>query len=225
MGNLIFNFTGLYEAMKLKFDGARMLDFTGLSGSELYVDENAERIISAEIKKYGADGIHLLDNGNYHYITRLFLNELGEPFDLLYFDNHSDDQTPAFEGLKSCGSWVLDTKRELPDRLGGTVWVDGNGIVHRNGEMSKTRALYISVDKDVFGKDIALTNWDQGNLAMNAFRKIVREMTAGRRIAGIDICGECVSRDGIFEDKELELNRETDIVLIGFLEGLLYDCN
>ena len=125
-----------------------MLDFTKLTGSELYLDENAENILSSAVKKYGADGIHLLDNGNYHYITRLFLKELRKEFDLLYADNHSDDQPPAFEGLKSCGSWVADTENELKELTGGIVWIDGRGNMHKKGTFSDERSLYISVDKE-----------------------------------------------------------------------------
>ncbi|MCR4745497.1 MAG: hypothetical protein K5894_09770 [Lachnospiraceae bacterium] len=214
MGNLIFNFTGLYEKMNLELPDRNFIDFTKLTGSELYVDENAERIIRKEIRKYGADGIHMLDNGNYHYLTRLFLHELNEPFDLLYFDNHSDDQPPAFEGLKSCGSWVLDTRNELREKLGAVFWADGNSFIHKYGEMSSERPLYISVDKDVFDKKIAPTNWDQGNMAFEGFTDILNDLSSGRRIAGVDICGECAPTDGFFNSEELRINEETDMRLI-----------
>lgn len=219
MGNLILNFTGMYEKMNPEWGDVPFLDFTELRGSELYVDEEAEFAITREIEKYGPEGLHLLDNGNYHYVSRLFIKLMEEETDLLYFDNHSDDQPPAFEGLKSCGSWVLDLQNEFADRLGGMVWVDGRGELHEKGSMSSERPLYISIDKDVFSKEFAATNWDQGELTLDRFMEIYQEVTKGRRIAGIDICGGTVPHDGLFNLDEIELNKKIDLKLIGFLEG------
>ncbi len=220
MGNLLLNFTGLYKEMNLELPETEILDFTKLTGSELYVDENAEKIISGEIGRYGCEGIHFLDNGNYHYVTRLFLHEIKEDIDLIYFDNHSDDRPPAFEGLKSCGSWVLDAEKEL-ENLRSVHWIDGKGELHSRGELSEKRVLYVSVDKDVFRREIAPTNWDQGEMTLEEFEGIITELTGKRKIRGTDICGECVSKDGFFDECELGQNRETDIRLFRFLKSLM----
>lgn len=34
-------------------------------------------------------GIHFLDSGNYHYVTKLWLDQVKEPFDLLVLDHHT----------------------------------------------------------------------------------------------------------------------------------------
>ena len=51
----------------------------------------------------GAEGIHFLDSGNYHYVTKLWLDQVKEPFDLLVLDHHTDLQQPMFGDILSCG--------------------------------------------------------------------------------------------------------------------------
>ncbi len=216
MNKLIFNFSGLYASMDLLPKDFEMIDCTGIRGAELYIDEEAEGILQKLIDERGAEGIHLVDNGNYHYMTRLFLKTIGEPFDLLYFDNHSDDQPPAFEGLHSCGSWVLDA-RESIGALCNITWVDGNGKIHSSGkEASEDRPLYISVDKDVLSKEEVPTNWDQGILSLKQIYEIADKYIKGRRLIGADICGGCVSTDGIFPSEDLIKNEAVDLELIKY---------
>lgn len=68
----------------------------------------------------GADGImrggedllvHLIDNGNYHYLSCLLAQRIGTPFALVLIDHHADMRPSAFgedddKGLLSCGGWV-----------------------------------------------------------------------------------------------------------------------
>ena len=47
-------------------------------------------------------------------MSRLWLELVTEPFDLLVFDHHTDMQEPAFGGILSCGGWVRAALEELP---------------------------------------------------------------------------------------------------------------
>ena len=52
-------------------------------------------------------GLHFIDNGNYHYLSALYLSMVKEPFSLVVLDHHPDMQRPMFDIL-SCGGWVLE---------------------------------------------------------------------------------------------------------------------
>ena len=60
------------------------------------------------IADYSPQGIHFIDSGNYHYVTKFWTDKLTTPFALLVFDHHPDMQPPLFEHILSCGSWVKD---------------------------------------------------------------------------------------------------------------------
>lgn len=93
------------------------MDCTKISGTDCYCDDDAQ----AEIKKLmhqalvhcinanaEIPGIHFFDNGNYHYMSKLWTDHVHEDFDLIVFDHHPDMQPPRFEGILSCGGWVKE---------------------------------------------------------------------------------------------------------------------
>ncbi len=168
-------------------DGAEILDFTDLSGCGMYLDEHAEAAILSAISPYAPGGLHFIDNGNYHYMTRLFLSFAEEDFDLVVFDHHDDDIPPAFGGLKSCGSWIFDIKNE-------NRWLKELYLIKEKKDadliLPSPRPLYISVDKDVLSEDVLKTNWDQGDMTKEEFIEIFSYLIKNRLILGIDICGE-----------------------------------
>ena len=47
-------------------------------------------------------------------MTRLWLEKIGEPFQLLVLDNHTDMQLPAFGGILSCGGWIAHALETQP---------------------------------------------------------------------------------------------------------------
>lgn len=53
-----------------------------------------------------------------------------------------------------------------------------------------TRAVWITVDKDVLASEDAATNWDQGGMRLSHLLQAIRALAASKRIIGIDICGE-----------------------------------
>ncbi len=93
----------------------RRLDFSALPGTDLYCDDAAAEEILTRLSQFGPWGIHLIDSGNTHYMTRLFTSLLSEPYELALFDHHPDLQPPAFGGLLSCGGWALDVLEKDPN--------------------------------------------------------------------------------------------------------------
>ena len=74
---------------------AERADFRKLSGTEGYCSPEAAGVIREKIREMGCWGIHFLDTGNYHYLTKFFLEQIREPFCLAVFDRHTDMQPSA----------------------------------------------------------------------------------------------------------------------------------
>ena len=111
----IFNFTGVYESESFYRDdkGSYLCDFLNLkdvSGTNCFCDDLARDEIRKRIADKGisAEGIHFIDNGNYHYMSAIMLEQVKEPFTLVVLDHHPDMQAPMFGDILSCGGWVLD---------------------------------------------------------------------------------------------------------------------
>lgn len=79
-----------------------------MNGTECYCDEEGASALQRMIADYSPQGIHFIDSGNYHYVTKFWTDKLATPFALLVFDHHPDMQPPLFEHILSCGSWVKD---------------------------------------------------------------------------------------------------------------------
>ena len=112
-----------------------------ISGTNCICDDYA----CAEIKKRIADGcpdsgadfkdaddlkgsprISFFDNGNYHYMSKLLMDDLcerasflsegvgqqGGAFDLVVFDHHPDMKWTSYGEVLSCGSWVLNALKD-----------------------------------------------------------------------------------------------------------------
>ena len=112
----IHDFSGVYSEQKFmqslhESSKALWLDSTGIAGTDCYCDDDAVVAIREQIADAGiqnAEGIHFIDGGNYHYMSKIWTDMVQEPFTLVVFDHHPDMQAPRFGGILSCGSWVLE---------------------------------------------------------------------------------------------------------------------
>jgi len=98
---------------------ATWLDCTKIEGTDCYCDDEAQAALhkmmdDAVGHATNTPGIHFFDNGNYHYMSKLWTDRVQEPFDLVVFDHHPDMQPPRFEGILSCGGWVLEVLKNNP---------------------------------------------------------------------------------------------------------------
>lgn len=198
---VICSFTGVYDNQDI-ISGASVLDFRNMSGCSMYVDEHAEAVLLSAIRPYAPAGLHFIDNGNYHYMTRLFASFIQEPFDLLVFDHHTDDQPPAIEGLKSCGSWVADIKME-------NSFLRQYTLIRKEGDIASyvpsERPLYISIDKDVLSEDVLRTNWDQGQMTLSQFGVMIDLILKSRELIGIDVCGEDEPYESVSDNEKFNM--------------------
>lgn len=98
------------------------LDCTRIAGTDCYCDDEAVKEINKLIDESGtaaenegcgtAAGIHFFDNGNYHYMSKIWTDRVTKPFDLVVFDHHPDMQPPRFGDILSCGGWVKKVLEE-----------------------------------------------------------------------------------------------------------------
>ena len=218
------NFSGIYKQQQFWQTGEiqrniSWVEVQELPGSNCYCDGNAMETLRQKLEEFDADGIHFIDSGNYHYMSRIWLEKLNTPFRLVVFDNHTDMQPPAFGGLLSCGGWVAASLEELP-LLKEVLLVgpdqeafDQTEPVLREkvrflsreklGEMTLEEKVsffeeltaelptYLSVDKDVLCPEEASTTWSQGEMTLEELCQFVKVLLEKQDILGMDVCGEC----------------------------------
>ena len=111
---------------------------------------------------------------------------------------------------------IVGADRRLIDELGDSVtrrasFYDVSDLMNgADGDiiLPDTRfPVYLSIDKDVIADSELRTNWDQGEASADFVISFVKKlMTSGRRVIGVDICGECApDQEGI--DLGLEIMR------------------
>ena len=182
---MIMNFSGAYEmqglktALEKKVDSVvaeaenmaakpviTQLDFQDIPGTNCYCDSLAEEEIGKRIIPFGPEGLHFLDSGNYHYLTKLWLELVKEPFELLVFDHHTDMQCPAFGGILSCGGWIREAL-ETNDNLKHVILVgppqaameETKKELAEDGEELLGKVTWISEEE--FLQNVEKPNWIQ----------------------------------------------------------------
>ena len=227
----IMNFSGIYKNQNFYKNYAEeeisWTELSDLSGCNCYCDAEASDRIRKEIQAFTGKGLHFIDSGNYHYMTRLWLEKLQIPFRLLVFDNHTDMQPPAFGGLLSCGGWIAASLEELPllqevilvgpdeeaytqvepDLQQKVLFLSREKLSTMTTEekegffnnLSEDLPLYVSVDKDVLCKGDASTTWSQGDMHLSELMSFLELVLERQNILGMDVCGEC-DMDSCSED-------------------------
>lgn len=217
------------------------IDLSDIEGTEMYCSHEAMLEIQKRLNDYGPEGIHFLDNGNYHYMTKVFVEKIHQPFSLVLFDHHTDMQQPMIHDLTSCGSWAGELLHENiylkqliligpnqqsienKDVSSKVICISVNeqeeDIAHSQiKKVDLTLPAYISIDKDVLDRYWARTNWGQGNMSIKTLEKILRDIFEHQNVIGVDICGECDLHESYWQLKEDEkINHMTKDILYHFL--------
>lgn len=191
-------------------------DFSSLEGTCCYCSAESAALIRQQISATPLRALHLIGTGDYHYVSLFFLERIADPFELVLYDHHPDDQAAAFGGeLLSCGSWVREARR-LP-MLGASYLVRHSTDLHNLSPGGLP--VYISLDLDVLSPEYARTDWDQGDLTLKELQLSLDELAGRREIVGADICGGITRAQG-GTDADIALNRSTYRVLKGWFSSL-----
>ncbi len=149
----------------------RWFDCTRIDGTDCYCDDEAQAILRKQIEfsktpalqqaqgpsSISTPGIHFFDNGNYHYMSKLWTDSIREPFDLVVFDHHPDMQPPRFEGILSCGGWikeVLDNNKFMQNVT--VIGVADHLVEEIREDLSQANAAEI-LDRVTFIRESELT--------------------------------------------------------------------
>jgi len=181
-------------------------DFSALEGTNCYCSADSAEQIRSRLAGLPLHAVHDIGTGDYHYISLFWLERIGEPFQLVLFDHHPDDQPGAFDdGLLSCGSWVREARR-LP-LLRADRWIRDAADFPALASLPDL-PVYLSVDLDVLSEDYARTDWDQGEMTLEELKGALRGIMASRRILGVDLCGGDTPEKGA-SPEDLALNTVT----------------
>ena len=236
---LIASFTGVYaeegflQELQERRVPYRLVGLGDLEGTACYCDPAAEVEISRRLRPEPEERIRWIDSGDYHYVTKILAAREQAPFTLVLVDNHPDDQPPAFGGVLSCGSWVLDLWESNP--MLEEVWTLGPDHRIRNASAGVDRELeegiddlfsalagkrvYLSIDKDVLSREWARTDWSQGTYSLEQLKGWLDRLLR-LDVVAVDICGELSPEKGAMPE-DLRVNCETNVELQEFILGYL----
>ncbi len=236
---VIMNFSGIYEEETF-YQGKEVcwLDCKDIVGVNGYCSDDAQEEIRKRMQDYDYRGIHFLDSGNYHYLSKFWLEKIEKPYSLIVFDHHTDMQESAFFGMLSCGSWIKEVLEEHPyikevcvvgppkaaieqcepNLASRVVFLTQEeleaGILEKWQEFlenEKELPVYLSIDKDVLCPEDARTNWDQGKMKLEEMGEMIKLVFQKRNVLGIDVCGENPQDTAKMPSKEdLRINNETN---------------
>lgn len=211
---VVMNFSGAYEFENFDNEpGVVKLDFKRLPGTAGYCSQAAAEVIRRTINPFGPHGIHFLDSGDYHYVSKFWTDMIREPFSLVLIDHHTDMQESRIDGMLSCGDWVkavveqnkmlrhvyvlgvpkesaMTVDKALLSKVTFVSEQEFHEILNGVREPAGGETIYISIDKDVLSPADAVTNWDQGDMREADLRKFLFHQVERENVIGVDVCGE-----------------------------------
>ena len=144
---VLMNFSGIYREEEFwKNRQVSWIELQDVCGTNCYCDEEAIAEINKRTENYPTAESILLIPVNYHYMTRLWLTRMDQPFCLLVYDNHTDMQPPALVDL-SCGGWIAAALEEL-ENLKYVILVGPDEAAYEQvDENLKDRVIFLSREK------------------------------------------------------------------------------
>ena len=223
----LHNFTGVYEKQDFYKDYSyELFNDRALNGVRGYMEDEARKYLLEEIKeRSNLSSIHLLDSGNYHHLSRVYLDLINEPFNLVVYDNHTDMQFSAFGNILSCGSWIADAYESL-DYLKKIIVIGANSKYIEACEFNKDERVIFADsinevslgNEDVISENEFISDWDQGIMPVSTLIKELKCLRDNFRIMGVDICGEPDNSDDINISLSDNINKE----LVNIFVDILY---
>lgn len=238
--NLILDFNHIYDRHDPLTWPFTYLDLSRLPETNMYCSDQAKKAITRLLSIFPIQGIHFLDNGNYHYLTYFFVMKIQKPFNLIVFDHHTDMQDALFEDMLSCGNWIKEVLKAQPhlhqliligpekkafdtmDLHHKCISITYENLLAKDLEMLNSidpLPSYISIDKDVLSDHYALTNWNQGKMSLPTLEKLLAIAFVDHPIIGLDICGEAdLSMPLPLLEEAHTINEKTDASLLQFIK-------
>ncbi len=108
MSNIYLQQQNFMQFLNDYADGYCLVDASGITGTDCYCDDLALQQLTQILADISVYGIHYIDGGNYHYLSKIFTDKLKQSFDLIVFDHHHDMQSPLFGQILSCGGWIKE---------------------------------------------------------------------------------------------------------------------
>lgn len=203
----ILQMSALYAEEEWFLPDADAFDLRGLEGSFRYCSAESESTVRALLGSARFADIAWIDTGDFHYLSKLRMELIREPFALALYDNHPDDQEGAFDSdILSCGNWVLAARRSNPflkedfrnpEPSGGRFpWGGSPKRSSLEGSSAEGLPLFISIDIDLLSEEYARTGWSQGSWSLDRLLRSLDALCKGRVIAGVDICGGITAAQG-----------------------------
>ncbi|GGA72530.1 arginase family protein [Ornithinibacillus halotolerans] len=217
MNVTLLNIDGVYRNQTFYQNSSHQwINFDFLRNINLFCEKELVGKIRKMVVQQPND-IYFLGNGNYHYFSYILQSQIDKPYSLVLFDHHTDTLPSPSDELLSCGSWVLESLKNLPMlKKAYIIGVSEEAVQHiPNSIQDKivlytermfqtnlrsvlksilktmpTNMVYISVDKDVLYKKDAVTNWDHGTLRIKQLLKMIKTLFQHKIIIGSDVCGE-----------------------------------
>ena len=226
---LITDFSGMLEAedflpwLQAQEASVTYRNWREMEGTNCYCDAAAREQILSGLPAV-LPRLRWIDSGDYHYLSHLLALREKEPFHLVLLDHHPDNQEPAFGGVLSCGSWVKEMQEEnglLRSVL--SIGPEGCGEEIPAGWLEERRGerVYVSLDKDIMGREWARTDWSQGSHTLEQVKGILGQLLEGPvQVAAVDICGGLSPEKGATPE-DLRINRETNRELYHFINAYL----
>lgn len=247
--HVLLDFSHIYrENEKMRAIGLTRIDLSDINGTNMYCTKEAAEEIRTRLYPYGPQGIHFLDNGNYHYVTFFFTEKIREPFSIILIDHHTDMQKPIVPHLLSCGSWagellcrnvylkqliLIGPEQKSMDLIdeklkSKLICISMEEIVQKQAEkeaarIDQTVPIYISIDKDILSPYYARTNWNQGEMSVDILKRVLLEIFAHQKVIGVDICGECSLQEPLPQlAEDTRINKKTNDSLYRYLMKLFH---
>lgn len=193
-------------------------DFSHLEGTNCFCSPESAEQIRRAVAALPLHAVHDIGTGDYHYVSLFWLERIREPFSLVLFDHHPDDQPGAFgAGLLSCGGWVTQA-RELP-QLRTDLWIRDAADFPALDRLPEG-PVYLSIDLDVLSPAFARTDWDQGSMQLEELVAALRKLVAEKPVLGVDLCGGLTPEKGASPADEA-LNARTGEALCEVFSDLI----
>lgn len=240
---VVMDFSGAYEWEEFAANSHFVhINCEDIQGTKCILSREACREINRRIGRFGARGIHFIDSGDYHYMTKLWTDKIHEPFTLILVDHHTDMQPSQVPEIITCGDWVnsvIDGNKylkqiillgmprksieQIPQRYRKHVdYIDKPQFMEiLSGRLSLNimGKAYLSIDKDVLNEQNAVTNWDQGQATVAELQQFVSLLLEKEKVMGIDVCGEFPVMKSLFdEEKAAEVDDMANEALLDVVE-------